>query len=240
MRRDQVGVHVARMTGGVTQPLDAAERGEQAEQSRQGPWLPVRPLAMIGIHVLADEGDLAHAGIGQSLDLGADFGDRTGGFRAARIRHDTKRAELVAAFLHRDESGDAARAGRRRARRREMLEFVVDREFGVDGFAVAFGAREEFGQAVIVLRPDHEIDRRRPPYDLRAFGLRHAAGNRNENAPALGRCRFLQSAHAADLGIDLFRRFLAYVAGIENDEIGVLGRRGLDITVRRQGVRHTL
>ena len=90
------------------------------------------------------------------------------------------------------------------------------------------------------MRPDHEIDRRHPPDDFLALGLGDAAGNGDDHLAALGRRRFLQPPHAAEFGIDFLRRLLADVAGVENDEIGVLGRRGLDITVRRQGVRHTL
>jgi len=63
-------------------------------------------------------------------------------FRAARIRHHAEGAELVAAFLHRDERGDAARADRGGLRRRQKAEFVLDREFGLQRAAMAFGARQ--------------------------------------------------------------------------------------------------
>ena len=111
-----------------------------------------------------------------------------------------------------------------------MIEFVVDRKFGIDSLAVAFGARQQFGQAVIVLRPENKIDRRRTTDDLLALGLGDAAGDRDDDAPAFGRRCLLQAPHAAKLGIDFLRRLLADVAGIEDDEIGVFGRRGLDET----------
>ncbi len=60
-----------------------------------------------------------------------------------------------------------------------------------------------------------------------------------DDAPAVGGGRFLHAAHAAEFGIDLFGRLLADVAGIEDDEVGVVGARGLDIALRRQSVRHT-
>ena len=40
-------------------------------------------------------------------------------------------------------------------------------------------AREQFGQAVIALRADHEVDRRRAADDLLALGLRDAARDRD-------------------------------------------------------------
>ena len=58
-----------------------------------------------------------------------------------------------------------------------MVELVLDRKLGVDDLAVARGAREQVRQAVIGLRPDHEIDGRRAADDLLAFGLRDAAGD---------------------------------------------------------------
>ena len=55
------------------------------------------------IDVLTDQGDLAHAIVGETLDVIDDLRNRPRDFRAARIGHDTERAEFVAAFLHGDE-----------------------------------------------------------------------------------------------------------------------------------------
>ncbi len=70
--------------------------------------------AAIGVDVLADERDLAHAGVDEPSRLGDDVGDGPRDLGAARIGHDAERAELVAAFLHGDEGGDAAGADRAR------------------------------------------------------------------------------------------------------------------------------
>ena len=131
-------------------------------------------------------------------------------------------------------------ARRRKARRRQRVELVLDRELGIDDLAGARSAREQGRQAVIVLRSDDEVDGRGAADDLLAFGLRDAAGHRDHNIAARAGRGLLQAAHAAEFGIDLLRRLLPDVAGIEDDEIGVLGRCGLDIAFRRQGVRHTL
>ena len=121
-----------------------------------------------------------------------------------------------------------------------MLELVVDWKFGIDHFAVARRARQQVGQAMVILRADDEIDGRRPADDLVAFGLGDAAGDGDADVAALVGRRLLQAPHAAELGIDLLCRLLADMAGIENDEIGVFGGRRFDVALRRQGVRHTL
>ena len=121
-----------------------------------------------------------------------------------------------------------------------MVEFVVNRKLGVDRLDAALRAREQIRQAVIALRPDHEIDGWRAAKNLFAFSLCDAAGNRDGDAAPGGGGRFFQAAHTAELGIDLLGRLLADVAGVEDDEIGIVSGRGLDITLGRQSVRHTL
>ncbi len=124
------------------------------------------------------------------------------------------------------------------ARRGELIELVVERKFGIDRLVAALGARQQLRQAMIALRPEHEIDRRRAADDLLALGLRDAAGDGDDEAAAFGRGRLFQAAHAAKLGIDFFRRLLADVAGVEDDEVGIIGGRRLDIALRRQRIRH--
>ena len=130
-------------------------------------------------------------------------------------------------------------ADRGAARRREMVELVLDRKFGVDRLAV-LGARQHLRQPVIALRPDHEIDAgaRRTISSPSACATQPATAI--EHAAAVVRGRLLQHAHAAELGIDLLGRLLADVAGVEDDEVGVVGRRGLDEALGRQRVRHTM
>src|SRR5262249_8549649 len=81
---------------------------------------------------------------------------------------------------------------------------------------------------------------RRPAENLPPFCLRHAAGDRDHHPAALLRRVFLELPHAAELGIDLFDRLFTDVAGVEDDEGGALWCVGLDKTLRRQGVRHTM
>ena len=63
---------------------------------------------MIGVDVLTQQGDLAHAAIRKVRDLVENGGNRARGLCAAGVWHDAERAELVAALLHGYERGDAA------------------------------------------------------------------------------------------------------------------------------------
>ena len=159
-------------------------------------------------------------------------------FGAARVGHDTERAEFVAAFLHRDKSRNAARANCRRARCGEVIELVVNRKIGVDRGAVPLGARQQVGQAMITLRAEHQIDRGRAADNFFALGLRHAAGDCDDHPAPLRNRRLFQTAHTAKLGVDLLGRLLADMAGVEDDQVGIVGARSLDVASRRQGVGH--
>ena len=82
---------------------------------------------------------------------------------------------------------------------------------------------DQLGQVVIGLRPDDDVDAGRAARDLGAFGLGDAAGDRDHRLDAAGAVQ-----HPADLGIDLLGRFLADMAGVEHDEVGLVavGGRG--------------
>src|SRR5262245_29620350 len=93
---------------------------------------------------------------------------------------------------------------------------------------------------MIALRPHHEIDRRRATDDLLSLSLGHAARDRDGHAAPFVCGRLLEHADAAELGIDLVRRLLADVAGIEDDEIRVVGTGGFDEAFGCEHVRHTM
>ena len=107
-------------------------------------------------------------------------------------------------------------------------------------FSPPLRARDHLRQPMVVLRADHQIDSARAPDDFAAFRLGDAAGDRDQHVTAVARCCFLHFADAADLGIDLFDRLFADVAGVEDDKVGVFGRCRLVVAFGRQGVRHTM
>ena len=163
MRGDQFVVHVAGVAGGVAQARDAGDVCKPMQQPSQAPRSAVRPFAVPRIDVLTEQGDLANAGVGQPLGFGDDLRDRARYFRAARIGHDAEGAELVAAFLHGEEGGDAARAISARLRLRQMLELVLDGVVGLDDLLSGAHLLHHIGQAMIGLRADDEVDSRRAP-----------------------------------------------------------------------------
>ena len=179
-----------------------------------------RQRAAIRVHVLAEQRDFAHALVGETGDFGEHVVERTRHFLAARVRHDAIAAVLAAAFHDRHERARAVDA-----RRRQVIELFDFRERDVDLRAAACAALvDHLRQAMQRLRTEHEIDVRRARDDRRAFLARHAAADADDQI----RVRFLQLAHAAEVGEDFLLRFFAHRAGVEENDVRVFRRVRLD------------
>ncbi len=103
VRFDQCLVDVAGMAGRVAQADDAGNFGEAIQQAAERPDPAVRSLAVIGVDVLPDQGDFAHAIVGEPEHVVDDLCHGPRHFGAARIGHHAERAEFIAAFLNGDE-----------------------------------------------------------------------------------------------------------------------------------------
>src|SRR3546814_13172178 len=57
---DQFVVHVPRMRRRVANPAQPVDLGEPAHQPPEAPGAPVRSFAMIGVHVLPEQRDIAY------------------------------------------------------------------------------------------------------------------------------------------------------------------------------------
>src|ERR1700730_6570605 len=112
MRLDQRLVDIAGAAGRVTQAKDAGNLGEATQQGAEWPDMSVRSLAVIGVDVLPDQGDFAHAVVGEPLHVVDDPCDRPRYFGAARVGHDAECAEFIATLLDRHKGRDPARAYR--------------------------------------------------------------------------------------------------------------------------------
>src|SRR5499427_1801304 len=240
MCTDQIVVHVAGMAGRVAKPQQPWYVGETMQQVGERRRPAVRSLAVIGVDVLSDEGDLANASSHQVFRLRHNRLDRSRQLGAARIRHHTERAELVAALLYRHERGDAAGARCPRCRRHQMSKLVFDGEFGVDHLGATPDPRQQRREPMVILRPDHQVDHRRAAHDLFAFGLRDASRDRNKKVAAGTRGLMPELADPAKFRIDLLGSFFPDVTGIEDDEIGILGGGGFDIRIACQKINHTM
>ena len=235
---DQVLAHVVGVAGGVADAVQPRHLGQRIGEARQRPRLPVRTVAVIGVDVLAQQGDLAHAAPGQRPRLLQHLEHRPRPFGAARIGHHAEGAELVAALLHGQEGGDARAA----ALGRQGVELVHRREVGADPLAAgARRAGQQLRQLVIGLGADDQIHRRLATHDLLALGLGHAAGHGDGHGGARRlRLGLLQLLQLAEFGIDLFGRLFANVAGVQDDEVGVVRRVRLGIAQRAQHIGHAL
>ena len=103
VRLDQRIVDIAGMAGRIAQADDAGNIGEAMQQGAERPDPPVRSFAVIGVDVLPDQRDFAHAIVGEPQHVVDDPGHRPRHLGAARIGHHAEGAEFVAAFLHGDE-----------------------------------------------------------------------------------------------------------------------------------------
>ena len=195
---------------------------------------------MIGVDVLTKQGHLAHAGRGQTLGLGDDLGDRPRDLLATGVGHDTEGTELVAAFLHGEKGGHAARLNPSRCGGRKFLELFLGIEFGLDDLAASLHLFNQTVEGVITLWTHHHIDHRRAADDFGAFGLSDAAGNGDQRFLAGAGALFLEAANPSQFGIDLLGGLFANVAGVEEDQIGLLHVWRFLIAGRRQRVCHPL
>ena len=114
-----------------------------------------------------------------------------------------------------------------------MSELVLGREVGGDDAGPKARFAQELGQAMIALRTDHDIDRRLAAQDFRPLGLGDATGDDQRRPPPRPAAFVLEFAQLAELGIDLLRRPFADMAGVEDDEIGVLDRVSLAVALLR-------
>ena len=210
--------------------------GEQARQRRRR---AVGIDAAIGVDVLADQRDLDDAVAHKRADIVQYLADGPRNFGAARIGHDAKTAEFVAAFLRRDKGGGPTRARRRRPRRGQEIELVLGGKIDVDLRPPA-RLGQQFGQAMVALRPDDEIDGLLPLQDRRALGLRDATGDDEHGVLPERPSLVLQFAQLSELGKNLLGGLFADMAGVENDEVGFLNALGRFVPLRLGDIAHAL
>ena len=220
------------MAGGVADAREAIDLGQRADQGRKAHRVAALVLSAPGGDVLAQQRDLARAGIDQLARLELEIGIGARDLGAAGVGDDAIGAEFVAAFLHGEKGG-----GRALAALGERGEFGDRGHVGV-GVALALHRPvDHVGQAVIGLRADHHRHRRRARHDLVALGLRDASRDRDQRRLASLGTRLHQPA---DVGIDLLGRPLADMAGVEHHQIGLLALgRGRDAALT-QHLGHAL
>jgi len=108
------------------------------------------------------------------------------------------------------------------------------------GPLLAVQAGDHFRQAVIGLRPEHHVDVGRAPQHFLALCLGDAAGDAEDHGTPAGLARLLHLVDPAELGIDLFRRLLADVTGVQQHHVRVVHGIRQGIAQGGQKPRHTI
>ena len=188
-----------------------------------------RRSAVPSIDVLSKEGDLSHALGHQCAHFCRDGVSRTADFSAAGIRNNAECAELIAAFL----DGDKGRVAINFTGFGQAIEFLLDVKVREETFArLPRCLGDDLRQLVIALGPDHKIDLGRAGAHFCAFRLGYASCHGNRAAAGF------HVFEAPELGIDLLRRLLADMAGVEDHKVGVVCRVGGLIAKRAQETCH--
>jgi hypothetical protein len=201
---------------GETNAVDAVEARDEVDQRGEVGGAAAVHDAAIGVHVLAEQVDLAHAELGEPVRLRDHVVEWAADLFTARVRHHAVRAVLAAAFHHRQESR-AARA----LRFGNLVELLDLGERDVDDVGHArTHLGDHRGQPVERLGAEHEIHERRALQQRGALLARNAAADADEEVRAF----FLQLAPAAEQREHFFLRFVAHGAGVEQQNVRVLGR----------------
>ena len=180
--RDEVVLKPARVRRGEANAgdaLDGVDLLDELHEGRDAVGVGV-VAAAVGSDDLSEQGDLAHAALGEGAAFGDDLVHGAGAFVAAGFGNDAERAVHVAALLDGHERGDLALAG---------LEVVANgvlrtgllgdiHDAGADGQAgLAGGANvvEITGDLVKFLRADDEVKVGQTLKNFGAAVLGHAA-----------------------------------------------------------------
>ncbi len=214
----------------VADAIDARDLGDVLEQQREvGDVGRVTHPSAVGVDVLPEQRHFPDTLVGQPGDLGQHVVERAADLLAARVRHDAVAAILAAAFHDRDERARAVDP-----RRRQVVELLDLREADVDLWPLLAPARlDHLRQPVQRLRAEHEVHVRRALHDGLALLARDAAADADQHA------LLLQVLDAAEVAEHLLLRLLAHRAGVEQDQVRLLGvGRRLVAVGRAQHVGH--
>ena len=208
---DEPRAELLRVRRGVANAFDAGDFGHVLQQQREIDDLAIAHGAPIGVDVLAQQRDFAHALFGQPGHLDQHVVERPRDLFAPGERNDTEAAVLAAPFHDRHEGAGALDPGRR-----QMVEFFDLGKRDVDLRAAGAPARlYQRRQPMQRLGAEHHVDVRRAGHDVGPFLAGDAAAHPDDQARAFE----LQSPHAAQVGEGLFFGFFAHRAGVEQDDV---------------------
>ena len=162
-------------------------------------------VVAVGLHRLAQERDLAHAALGQHRHLVRHLGDGPAALAAAAVGDDAEGAELVAAVDDGHVGGGPRWLGEGAGP--ELAAQVFVRQDGGQHVGEGLGAGEDIDEGEALL-------------ELLAAQAHHAAHDGDlQLAVALG----LEPPQRAQLAHGPLLGLLADAAGVEHDQVGLLG-----------------
>ena len=228
---DQGVGELHRVAGGVADAVDAVDIADQQNQVGQIQRLAAGALAPVGVHVLAQQVDFAHAHVRQVADLIQHRLHRAAHFLAPGVGHHAEGAVLGAAFHDRHEGAGAVHAGLG-----QVVELFDFREGHIDGQRAGAGRLgDQARQAVQGLGAEHHVHIGGALADRLAFLAGHAAADADDQL----RVALLEALPAAQLVEHLFLGFFADRAGVEQQHIRVFRIvRGFQIVGGLQQIDH--
>ena len=197
---------------GEAYALDAGDLCDRAEEVCK-----VDLFVAVGVHGLAEEGELLEAHLGELVGLTEHLAGRGSTLAAAGIGDDTEGAELVAAALDGDPAGDAFGAGGRDA----LVGLALVEPDIEDGVALAC-ATDKFREAAVGIGANDEVDVGGLVEDLLLEVLRHAASDADDEIGVA----VLEASELRGASVDALFGLFAHGAGVHEDEIGLVESRG--------------
>src|SRR6185369_13361304 len=222
---ERVG-EVVGVARGEPHPLDARDLGDAEQELGEG------DAALVGVHVLADEGDLADAHPGERRDLLEHLDEGPAHLAAPGVRDDAEAADVVAALHHGDELAHLPRRAAR-VRAGEDVLLGVDPSGLGDADPVLDDAGDQLRQLADGVRAEDEVKVRDAREQLALLLLGDAAADGEEGA-ALG----LDGPVAPEGREHLVLGLLADGAGVEDDEVRPVGRRRRPVADGGQRLAH--
>jgi hypothetical protein len=164
---------------------------------------------------LAEELDLEEAVVDQMAHLMYHLGERSAALRAAGLGHDAEGADLVAPLDDRDHPLVLALAG-------DRIDVVAPLlgKAGRHHPAPGPPLGDHPPQLPHSRRPDHEVQVGHPPERALPLLLGHAATQADQQQLVL----LLELAVLAEARVDLLLGLLPDAAGVEEDDVGLVGR----------------
>ena len=205
-----------------------ASTARSSSLNRRGRPVAHPQVAPVGVDVLAEQGDLAHAVGGLALDLGHELLQRPRHLAPAGGWHDAVGAAQVAS------DGDL-HPGLELARTlgRQVAGEALELEEPLGGQRLA---GQELGELVDLAGTEGDVDEREASEDLVFDRLRPAAAHADDDVRALA----LEPLGLAQVGDEALVGLLTDRARVEEDQVGLLARRRLDIAQRLEHALHAL